>query len=285
MNSRTDGSPLTSAVSVNVASAGTYGAGAGTLTHRGSGMWEYVFTQGETNFSQFGYQFTRASGVDVSGTIVPTAADPTDAAAFGLTRLDAAVTTRMATFTLPTNFSALSISAAGLVDILQTAADKVWGSATRALTAFSTALAVSVWDVLTASIGTASSIGVLLKTNVDAVLSAIAARLPAALTGAGNMKADMLAINGATAEAAALQKALTIEYVGSVTGATTTTTLIDSGLTQADTDFWKGRIVIFLTGALKYQATDITAFDPATDKLTFTACTVAAGAGDTYVVV
>lgn len=36
---------------------------------------------------------------------------------------------------LPTNFSSLSISGAGLVDILQTAADKVWSSVTRLLTA------------------------------------------------------------------------------------------------------------------------------------------------------
>lgn len=39
------------------------------------------------------------------------------------------------TQTFPTNFSALSITAGGLVDITQTAADKVWGTATRILTA------------------------------------------------------------------------------------------------------------------------------------------------------
>jgi hypothetical protein len=49
------------------------------------------------------------------------------------------------------------------VGITQTGADKVWGSATRTLTAFSTALALSVWDVLTANISTASSIGLKLK--------------------------------------------------------------------------------------------------------------------------
>jgi hypothetical protein len=37
-------------------------------------------------------------------------------------------------------------------DFAQAAADKVWSSAARTLTAFSTALAVSVWDVLDASI-------------------------------------------------------------------------------------------------------------------------------------
>lgn len=38
-------------------------------------------------------------------------------------------------YTLPVNFTALSISAGGLVDILQTAADKVWGTVARVLTA------------------------------------------------------------------------------------------------------------------------------------------------------
>lgn len=49
------------------------------------------------------------------------------------------------------------------VGITQTGADKVWSSTTRTLTAFSTALALSVWDVLTANIATASSIGLKLK--------------------------------------------------------------------------------------------------------------------------
>ncbi len=86
-------------------------------------------------------------------------------------QLDAAVSSRMATFTLPTNFSALAITAGGLVDITQAAADKVWSSATRTLTAFSTALALSVWDVLETAIATASSIGLKVKTNLDAAIS------------------------------------------------------------------------------------------------------------------
>jgi hypothetical protein len=63
----------------------------------------------------------------------------------------------------PANFASMSITPGGLMDITQAAADKVWGSATRTLTAISTALALSVWDVLEASIGTANSIGLKLK--------------------------------------------------------------------------------------------------------------------------
>ena len=110
-------------------------------------------------------------------------------------------------------------------------------------------------------------------------------RVPAALTGAGNMKSDALAINGNTTSAAvlAILNGAAVVYQGTVTGAATVTTLIDSGLTQADTDWWKGRIIIF-TSVITLQATDITGFDPATDKLTFTATTVAP-TGATYVII
>jgi hypothetical protein len=56
-------------------------------------------------------------------------------------------------------------------DFAQGAADQVWLSTTRTLTALSTALAVSVWDVLESAITTASSLGLKLKTNVDATIS------------------------------------------------------------------------------------------------------------------
>lgn len=73
----------------------------------------------------------------------------------------------------PTNFSDMSITVTtGLLDITQAAADKVWSTTTRTLTAFSTALALSVWDVLESAIVTASSIGLKVKNNLDAVLTA-----------------------------------------------------------------------------------------------------------------
>src|SRR3990167_4375058 len=97
----------------------------------------------------------------------------------------------------------------------------------------------------------------------------------------GSVDANAVALNGGTAAAENLRRSAESIYYGSVTGAVTTTTLIDSGLTQADTDHWKGRIVIFLTGTLAKEATDITEFDPATDKLTFTALTSAPSGGDT----
>jgi hypothetical protein len=71
-------------------------------------------------------------------------------------------------------------------------------------------------------------------------------------------------------------------YAGTVTGTSSTTSIVDSGLTQSAADHWKGRIVVFTSGALAKQATDITAFTPASDTLTVTALTGAPQVGDTF---
>lgn len=49
--------------------------------------------------------------------------------------------------------------------------DAVWSVATRTLTGFSTSLALSVWDVLESAIVTASTIGLKVKTNLDAAMT------------------------------------------------------------------------------------------------------------------
>ena len=120
---------------------------------------------------------------------------------------------------------------------------------------------------------------------IDTEIADIQARLPAALTGAGNMKSDALAVNGSTAAAAlmAILNGATVVYQGTVTGAATTTTLVDSGLTQAADGWWIGRIIIF-TSVLTLQATEITGFTAATDTLTFTAVT-SAPTGAAYIII
>lgn len=197
------------------------------------------------------------------------------------------------------------------------------GSVTAGVTLAASAIQ-AIWDALTSALTTVGSIGKLLVDRIDAAITSrmatytqpagflaatfpsdpadqslviaatdailadtndIQARLPAALTGAGNIKADALALNGNVTAAAvlAILNGATVVYQGTATGAVTTTTLIDTGLTQADTDWWKGRIILF-TSVLTLQATDITAFDPATDKLTFTAVTNPP-TGATYVII
>lgn len=93
----------------------------------------------------------------------------------------------------PANFSSMSISVAGLVDITQTAADKTWGTTARTLTAGTNialakgtgitgfndldaaGVAGAVWNAATASYGTANTYGALIETNLDAAVSSISA--------------------------------------------------------------------------------------------------------------
>lgn len=181
-----------------------------------------------------------------------------------------------------------SIQAAA--DFAQAAADKVWSSATRTLTALSTALALSVWDVLETSIVTASSIGLKLKTNLDAVVSAIKAKTDSlTFTLAGKVDANLLAINGATGGIAALDRATKAIVEGTVGAGATTTSIPTSSLSPAASvaDQFKGRIVIFDEGtatvALRGQATDITA-NTSAGTLTVTALTTAPASGDTFTI-
>lgn len=100
----------------------------------------------------------------------------------------------------------------------------------------------------------------------------------------GQQSADVTFLNGVAASAANLERSASVQFRGSVTGAATVNSLIDSTLTQATADFWVNRVIAFTSGTLLYQIAIVTAFDPATDKLTFTTVTVAPSAADTYVV-
>jgi hypothetical protein len=82
----------------------------------------------------------------------------------------------------------VAIEAAG--DFAQGAADKVWASAARTLTAFSTALALSVWDVLAAAIATANSIGLKVKNALPGANAGASGGLPTLDAGL-RVKADV----------------------------------------------------------------------------------------------
>lgn len=96
--------------------------------------------------------------------------------------------------------------------------------------------------------------------------------------------ANLAAIAGGSTAADQLRRSAESMYYGTITGAATATTLIDSGLNQGATDHWNRRVIIFLTGVCAKQASHITAFTPASDTLTFDSLTDAPTAGDTYVI-
>ncbi len=101
---------------------------------------------------------------------------------------------------------------------------------------------------------------------------------------AGVPNVNVTQIAGSSTAATNQKYAALAVHVGSVTGAATTTTLNDSGLTQVDVDFWKGRVVIFVTGSLAGQASALTGYDGA-GSLIFDALTGTPSGSDIYVIV
>ena len=90
--------------------------------------------------------------------------DPADAADLGLSNLDAAVSSRSS----------------------HSAAD-VWTSTTRTLSAFSTALALSVWDALQAAAVVSASMGALVKSKLGMITSGTSLTIVSPVTATGLM--------------------------------------------------------------------------------------------------
>jgi hypothetical protein len=137
----------------------------------------------------------------------------------------------------------------------------------------------------------ADTIWGLVNTNLDATISSrassaalstvqadtddIQARLPAALVG-GRMDSSVGAY-------AAGQVPIRPSASGTADAGSSSTTIVDAERTEADTNYWRNCIVRFTSGTLNGQTALVTAFDPATDTITFApATTVAVAAGHTY---
>lgn len=122
----------------------------------------------------------------------------------------------------------------------------------------------------------------------------IQARLPAALVSgridasvgamaAGSVTAAAIATGAIDADALAADAVAEIRSV--ISGAAdsgTTTTMVDAALTQADTDYWKGDLILFTSGTISGQCRLITGFTPATDTVTFSPATTQAVGTNTY---
>lgn len=125
------------------------------------------------------------------------------------------------------------------------------------------------------------------QTTADAIetdTQDIQGRLPAALAS-GNMKSDMLALSGDTTAADNLEESATTIIVGAAEAGTLSTTEMTSDLAEATDDHYIGRTVIWVTGVLAGQASDITDYLGSTGKLTYSTVTDAPSATDVFVIV
>lgn len=71
---KADGTPITTGtVTVYITiDGGTQNAGAGTISHKGNGSWNYAPTQGETNGDHLAFTFTHTDAVNVTLNVYPT---------------------------------------------------------------------------------------------------------------------------------------------------------------------------------------------------------------------
>jgi len=137
--------------------------------------------------------------------------------------------------------------------------------------------------------GSVGSVTGLTAATVHSDLDDIQARLPAALTAGGNMKSDVLAVDGVVDAADRLQKVAQGNVFCTVGAASTTTSIVTSAMDPAAAvaDQFKGKIVSFkndtTTVNLRGQSTDITA-STALGVLTVTALSDAPVSGDVFTI-
>ena len=127
--------------------------------------------------------------------------------------------------------------------------------------------------------------------TAQADLDDIQTRIPAALSS-GNMKSDMLAISTSTSAADKLEASagtIVVCTVDTVTNTHTPTTTVFQAddVTEATADHFIGRLVIFTSGVLINQASDITDYSAVggIGEFTVTAMTEAPSNNDTFVIV
>ena len=120
---------------------------------------------------------------------------------------------------------------------------------------------------------------------VDTEVAAIKAQTDKlTFDGANHIVADARKISTSSTAADNLE-AGALAVVVSTCAASSTTTTVNTNLTEATDDHFNGRVIIFTSGALAYQASDITDYNGTTKALTVTALTEAPANSDAFVIV
>jgi hypothetical protein len=241
--------------------------------------------QADTNGNDISLIFTGTGAMPVVINFVTTAADPTSATSFGLTNLDAAVTSRMATYTQPTGFLAATFPTtvasttnitAGTVTTA-TNVTTVNGLAAGVITAASIA-ADAITDAKVASDVTIASVTGAVGSVTGAVGSVTGS--VGSVTGAvgsvtGNVGGSVASVTAGVTVTTnndktgyALSGTQTFNVTGNITGSLSGSVGSVTGLTAANLDV----AVSTRLASAGYTAPDnssVTAIKAKTDSLTF----------------
>jgi len=134
-------------------------------------------------------------------------------------------------------------------------------------------LSGSVGSVTGAAGSVTGAVGSVTGNVIGSVGSIASGGITAGSFGAG-------AINAAAIAADAVTEIRSLASGTSDSGSTTT--MVDAARTEADTDYWKGQILVFTSGNIAGQSRVITAFNAATDTITFAPATTQTVDTQTY---
>lgn len=149
-------------------------------------------------------------------------------------------------------------------------------------------LASANLDTQLGSLATASALATV-DGIVDSILEDTGTTLPASLaalpTAAGNADAVWDEARSGHATAGTFGEGFQALVHGQAITGTLSTTQMTTNLTEATDDHYNGRIVVFITGNLAGQATDITDYVGSSKRITMTALTESPANGDRFVIV
>lgn len=319
-----DGTAFTGAVSVLVTlDNGTQTSGAGTApAHEGNGYHSYTPTQAETNGDHIAFTFTGTGAIPATVQVytgfpqtgdnfarlgAPAGASVSaDVAAVKSDTAAVLVDTGTSGVIVATNNDKTGYSISGtkttLDDLNDIAATAIVSSG--AITTLAGAVVnVDTVDTCTNNTDMRGTDNALLAASYTAPDNAGIAANGTAIAGLNdfNPATDAVAnvtttgtvtnrvtanvdqIGGNAAAAGNLRQSALGIVQGTVTSGTSTTVFADTSLSALD-DFYIGRIVVFLTGTLAGQATDIADYTGSTGTITVTALTGTPSIGDTYVI-
>jgi hypothetical protein len=103
--------------------------------------------------------------------------------------------------------------------------------------------------------------------------------------GTDTLEVDAVGINGSTTAADNLQVAALGIVVGNCITGTLSTVAATTDLTEATNDHYNGRMIVWTSGVLAGQASEITDYDGATKMLTYNLVTDSPANGDDFVIV
>jgi hypothetical protein len=224
-------------------------------------VWDEATTS-HTTSGTFGEQVK----TDVDAILADTAALPDDGA---LTT----ITNNVAAILVDTNELQTDLTNGGRLDLL---IDATLADTNELQTDWANGGRLDLIIDATATASALSTVAGYVDTEVASVLTAVDTEVAA-------IKVVTDALTAAAATKLALS-AGTIVTGNAITG-TLSTTAFTTDLTEATSDHFNGRIVIFTSGVLTAQASDITDYDGATKTVTVTAMTEAPSNGDDFVIV